>query len=176
MACPSCCDHCCRSEKVMAAVLEMLPVARELFRSGTPASQMDRICQSEDWRLCVLHAADGTGTTGGGCSAYRWRPIVCRLFGFAAIKNKYGRTEFAACSVLKARSPATTTVVTAAIDLGLTVPTFTAARLMVSLVDPALGNPPLPINRALRLAIDRYGLAVRLAADQKRLTFGSVIA
>jgi len=157
------CGICCRSEKVEASVLEMLPLARALFRSGQINDWAQLIFDEDPGRLCRLFRPDPQTADLGRCRFYPFRPLLCRLFGFAAGVDKRGRPVYSACRVVTTIDPETSSQAAFAVSEGLPVPLFSEFHLRAAMVQPELGNPPVPINQALQQAVQCYGLALEMA-------------
>jgi len=162
LGCPPGCGNCCTSDNVEATVIEMLPVAQELFRRGEVENWLERLAISDGKRACVFYAADSVVAENGRCCFYPWRPRVCRLFGFAAVKNKYGKQIFAPCVRQKEMVPLAVERALMAVLAGQAVPGFADFSLQIVGIEPALGTQLLPINRAVEIALERYGLALQL--------------
>lgn len=166
--CPSGCGKCCASAKVEATVLEMLPIAEELFRRGESLQWLDRIHTANESGTCVFYhpGPDTVMTQKGCCLMYSRRPVVCRMFGFATVKNKNGKPELALCRYHKESSPFLAESVRKAILNGLPVPSFTEFSIRISCLDPCIGTQLVPINRALRLALEREGIRIQMTGAQ----------
>jgi Fe-S-cluster containining protein len=157
------CGICCRSEKVEASVLEMLPLARSLFYDGPIEAWIEPILNASPQGPCLFFQADARVTTQGRCGRYRWRPLVCRMYGYAARNDKHGKPIFSPCRIIKSLFPDAAAMAAIAVGEKLPIPRFSDFHLRAAAVEPNLGNPPLPINRALQLAVERYGLAWHLS-------------
>jgi len=165
LQCPPGCGKCCTSVKVEATVPEMLPLAQELFQQGEWYLWLERIAAADDERKCVFYQPDPVISVNGRCLVYPWRPTLCRLFGFAAVKNKKGLPEAVICEHQKKNMPEIAAAVKAAVPDGLPIPKFTDFSIQISSLDPCSEIRPIPINRAARLALERYGLAMQLAGS-----------
>ncbi|MCJ7771733.1 MAG: hypothetical protein MUP22_01210, partial [Desulfobacterales bacterium] len=77
------------------------------------------------------------------------RPLICRLFGFAARKNKYNKIEFTPCKVLKQKQPHLAQRAHIAISNGIMPPLYQESALRVASVLPSMGFRRFPINRAI---------------------------
>lgn len=158
LACPAGCSYCCLSEEVEATVLEMLPLALRLRREGRLAGLLERL-REEGTRSCALHSPQPLGPSGGRCTQYPWRPILCRLFGFASAAGPAGEAELAVCRRMRSPGAAVTLGAAEAVRAGsLAAPAMRAWSLAVYRLDPALGSRLLPVNEALREALERVGL------------------
>jgi Fe-S-cluster containining protein len=159
--CPSGCGMCCQNPEVEATPLEMLPIAVELSRQGELSQWLERVEAVEAKGVCVFYQSDRLIPDNGRCSIYAWRPSLCRLFGFAAIANKQGEPELAACKKHKESIPEVIKQAQEAIANGLPVPQFAEFTMRLGNLDPNLGREPLPINQALKVAIERVGLLMQ---------------
>jgi Fe-S-cluster containining protein len=164
LACPRGCGHCCRSEKVEATVLECIPLAYELFRTFQAELILKRLLKNGDERRCVLYRSDFTEAGLWGCSHYRHRSVVCRLFGFAGNRDRDGIPRLAMCRVMKdSRGPEAAAL--GGDDGDASLPLFSEAGLRITALHPALGVARMPINMALREALQKVGMALDLAAS-----------
>ena len=142
---------------------EMLPVARELFRRGEAYGVLEHLRNDGDTGRCVFFVVDMVASFKGHCRYYFWRPTVCRLFGFAGRKNKRGRQDATFCERQKEWAPALVAEAGNATTRGrLKAPDYTNFSIRFSALDREL----IPINRAIRLAVERYGLRVQMAGAQ----------
>jgi Fe-S-cluster containining protein len=165
LQCPPGCGACCQNPEVEATSLEMLPIARELWQSGELGEWMERVEAVDGKGVCVFYQPDALISGNGRCGIYAWRPSLCRLFGFAAIVNKQGEPELAACKKHKEIMPEVVERAQAAIENGLPVPHFADFSMQLSNLDPHLGRERLPINQALKMAIERVGLLMQFQHD-----------
>ena len=90
----------------------------------------------------------------GSCSDYRYRGLICRLFGYAASRDKYGRLRLATCKIIKEGQQENYHTAEEAISKGLYVPVFTDYYMQLSQIDNRLATTLLPINQALATAIE----------------------
>ncbi len=158
VSCPPGCGACCaRPGGVEARVAEMLPAAFALLeRSGPVADAVyERAAADPDGR-CAFFVPEFADGARGKCAHYDLRPGLCRLFGFASARDKYGRPQLSTCAIL--RTPA----LGARVERGeLTPPAITSVGDAVAALAGAgsgLGEL-LPINRALTAALTRAYLA-----------------
>jgi Fe-S-cluster containining protein len=160
LGCPPGCGECCLSPEVEATVLEMLPLALDLRCRGLLESTLARLGSGgEPPRPCLFYSPAPLGAFGGHCSVYPWRPLLCRLFGFAAVAGPEGRPELAVCGRMRAALPDRARAAAAAVLAGrLRAPLMRDWSLAAYRLDPALGANPLPINSALKQALERVGL------------------
>ena len=165
LACPPGCGECCLSPEVEATVLEMLPLALRLRRDGRLARTLAGLGSREPPRRCVFYSPDPLGAFGGHCTVYPWRPLLCRLFGFASVADPESRPELAVCGRMRAADPGSARAAAEAVAAGrLKAPVMRDWSLAAYRLDPALGSGPQPINTALKQALERVGLEEGLKA------------
>lgn len=155
-SCPEGCGSCCEKESVEATVLECLPAARELFLKGDAERIREEIVEKEKRGEagCVFYVPDPVFEGMGRCSLYETRPLVCRLFGFAARKNRYNEKEFVFCKKQPSAEDETRKRVIVAMESDMSVPVFQEEFMRVSSIDPGKGGKLMPINKAFREAIE----------------------
>ncbi len=159
--CPASCGRCCENPEVETTVLEMIPLALELWQRGEALAWISRAQAGENRGICVFYQPDPFVPGNGRCSVYEFRPSICRLFGFATVNNKQGKPELAACIRHKEMMPETVAQTKAAIADGLPAPNFAQISIQLAMLDPS-GIERFPINQALTLALQRVGLIAQL--------------
>ncbi len=152
--CPQGCGDCCRSEKVEATVLEMLPLAFHLFRTGQAELLIKRLEKNHDVGQCLLYRAGSCRRGMWGCSQYLHRGLVCRLFGFAGNHDRTGKPQLAQCRVMKSVE---TPVVVENLPFGA-MPLFSEAGVRITSLNPTLGTHRLPVNRAILYSLYKVGI------------------
>jgi Fe-S-cluster containining protein len=156
------CGHCCESTTPEVTATELLPAAEELFSRGEAQQWLERIASVRETERCVFFQPDPLIPGNGHCQLYVFRPSVCRLFAFAAMKNKNGKPELLTCRRQKEQIPLPVKGAQEAISGGMAVPSFDYFFLKMVALEPSLGRQRVPINRALHLALEKYGLTVQL--------------
>jgi len=164
--CPPLCGKCCTSNKIEVSVAEMFPLAEELFRRDEAVVWLGRLSAAGDTDICLFYQPDPLIPGNGRCQFYSWRPSVCRLFGFASVKDKKGKPKLAACARQKISFPSIVESAGNSVQSGLIALNFTDYSIQLSGVDPYLGSRLLPINRAARIALEKYGLEMQMAGSQ----------
>jgi Fe-S-cluster containining protein len=154
LRCPSGCGLCCPTADVRVTVLEMLPMAREIFLNHDAGAWMDRLAAQPVAGRCILFSEEQIPSA-GHCSFYTWRPVLCRLFGYAAVRSRTGANALSVCKYIRQNDPE---AATAAMAYAGEAPCFIHYGSRVYALDPVLGNELMPINTALRRAIERLGL------------------
>lgn len=158
LKCPPGCGKCCDNPDIEATPIEMLPIALELFDKKQSQKWIEK-AEAENWEGgCIFYQRDEFIAGNGRCSIYAFRPSVCRLFGFATVKNKQGTDEFAACRYHKEMMPEVVQKVKESIAGGMPMASFPESAIQLSNIEPQLGNQRMPINQALKIAIHRVGL------------------
>ncbi|MBN1849691.1 MAG: YkgJ family cysteine cluster protein [Deltaproteobacteria bacterium] len=156
MHCPSGCAVCCGDWWVEATVLEVLPLGMEIYRQGQEQAVFSAIQEKGDHEdtTCVLYIADPLLRGKSACGYYPWRPLLCRLFGFAGRRNKLGRIEFSACRIIKGQYPGDVQRAEMGLAAGLKVPVYQDAFMRIASLDPGMGYRRLPINQAIKGALE----------------------
>lgn len=99
--CKSGCGSCCEHFIPDITRIESEYLAFGLAVEGRQQEILDLV---RDWDpenpVCPLYRFD----TPFHCSVYRWRPLICRLFGACAVKDKEGRPQFRHCKWNKVAS------------------------------------------------------------------------
>ena len=152
IGCVSGCGKCCSYPDVEASPLEFLPWAFHLFLNGQ-AEKMLMTLNKTDHPTCIIYKP--LSITGQGrCSNYKYRGLICRLFGFGANTDKYGDLRLATCKIIKEGQADAYNSTDEAIQKGLYVPVFTEYYMQLNQIVFHLGNIILPINKALKMAIE----------------------
>jgi uncharacterized protein len=158
LACPTGCGACCVRTPPHVSVADMAPIARAAIASGeAEAEALHARASATGPGPCVLFAP---GRLPGGCTVYELRPVICRLFAFAAVRDKRGALEIAVCREHTAADPAAPERAAAYLAAGNPAPVF--ADLQMEAHDPDDGPAELvPINDALAAALERELLRAR---------------
>jgi hypothetical protein len=98
--------------------------------------------------------------SGGHCLLYARRPVVCRLFGFAAVRNRLGMLELSTCQPIRRDFPQAVLRAEAWLAAGSPAPLLAGYSQRLFGLDPTARL--LPINEALKRAIAHCGLAAAL--------------
>lgn len=163
LRCPDGCGSCCLSPAVQASILEMLPLAVALTMQGQAEFWLACLDEADGQERCVCFQADNVVAGNGRCRVYPWRPTICRLFPFATVRDKHGDRRLTTCAVLRESIPPTVAEASARVARGEPAPTFCECAGWVGAVDPNGDSLPMPINDALRAALQRVALASQLA-------------
>ena len=152
--CPPHCGQCCHSPKISITVLEALPLALDIYLTNDENTVMDKIEAQGDNPMCVIFEPDPQQTHKGRCSRYAVRPLICRLFGYTARKNKYNELEFLGCHVHKEQENAAFQRADMALKSGFPFPIGQEFFMQIASLDPQLGHRMLPINQAIAEALN----------------------
>ena len=159
LTCPEGCGHCCVSEKVEATVLEFIPMAFELFRTNQAEFLLKRLERNNTSKQCILFRQDLMKSGKWGCTQYRHRVLICRLFGFAGNRDRRGNLQLAMCRIMK---PGREHFEYDLSDPNGPMPIFTDAGMRITAMNPLLGSRRLPINHALMEALSKVGMYLDL--------------
>ncbi len=152
LGCVAGCGKCCTYPDIQASPLEFLPWAFHLFLNGE-AEKTLALLNTTHSATCLIYAPL-TKLGHGRCSDYKYRGLICRLFGFAANTDKYGNLRLATCKIIKEGQAGQYSNTAEAISKGLYVPIFTEYYMQLNQIDFHMGNLILPINKALKHAIE----------------------
>jgi Fe-S-cluster containining protein len=164
LKCPGACGYCCENSVVETTELEMIPVALELVHQGTAERFYDTAEKMDFEGRCVLYEPDLDRPGSGRCSHYELRPFICRLFGFSGNPDKNGAMRLVACGRMKEKDRATVEKAVAIVEEGHIKPPVMANYITkAASIDPELAREQVPINKALKRAIDRVWLHQKFA-------------
>lgn len=150
--CVAGCGKCCTKTDIEATPLEFLPLAFQLFIEGKAEQTLEELNQADS--VCHMYQPLSiTDNNSGSCGNYTYRGLICRLFGYAATRNKLGQLQLATCKLIKETYQKEYEKTTTAIANGLKLPVFTNYYTRLAQIDFSLGNTFVPINHALRLSI-----------------------
>ncbi len=152
LSCVSGCGKCCTSPNIEASPIEFLPWAFHLFLNGEAHNTQLKLNKTQSLTCLIYKPLSFVDQ--GRCSNYKYRGLICRLFGSAANTDKYGNLRLATCQIIKEGQANKYNTTTEAINKGLYVPVFTEYYMQLNQIDFKLGNIILPINKALKMAIE----------------------
>ncbi|CAN1566618.1 hypothetical protein MCETHM1_02941 [Flavobacteriaceae bacterium] len=152
--CISGCGQCCSKPNIDASPLEFLPWAFYLFLNGKAEVILEEL-NTKTTPFCHLYLSlSTTNSTNGKCTDYKYRGLICRLFGYAASRDKYGELRLATCKIIKENQQESYNNTEEAIKKGLYVPIFSDYYMQLTPIDYRLATTLLPINEALKMAIE----------------------
>ena len=154
MKCAHLCNACCRTRNIEASAAEFIPLAAALYERGRIFLTL--LDKSDETGHCPLFMPDAWKEGKGSCWDYEKRGLVCRLFGFGYRLGREGIAELVTCKVLKDSTPE---AIDKARQLGIkspdTIPIFRNYSMQLYSIAPDLAVQQLPINKAIRLAIEK---------------------
>ena len=151
--CNAGCGKCCSTPNIDASPLEFLPWAFHLFLNGK-AEETLKLLNNTTSKNCLLYRPLSVLEHKGSCSNYRYRGLICRLFGYAANTDKYGKLRLATCKIIKEQQQENFIAAEEAINEGKYVPVFTDYYMRLAQIDLRMGVILVPINEALKIAIE----------------------
>ena len=156
MKCSALCNLCCSTTHIEASPIEFIPLAKWLYEQGMVDDFLVRLEKSEKTGHCPLFLPEAWMEGKGGCLHYEKRGLVCRLFGFGYRLDREGIAELVTCKVMKKDIPE---AVGRANRLGVekpdALPIFRNYSMQLYSIDPDLAVRQLPINKAIRIAIEK---------------------
>ena len=145
------CGKCCFKADIEATILEFLPFAHHLYQLGEAEEWHEKLKVS-DSSICLI--LNPTQAGAGLCSEYTHRGLICRLFGYSARTNKYGKHELVTCQIIKTEQSAAYEVAEAIIEGGGPVPVMSDYYMQLCGIDIDLTKDFYPINRAIQKALE----------------------
>lgn len=154
LSCIAGCGKCCSTPEIDASPVEFLPWAFHVFLNGKAEETLSELEQNTTATCFLYHPKSLAEFTMGNCSNYQYRGLICRLFGFGATTDKYGKLRIATCNIIKEKQTSNFESATIAINANLSVPIFTEYYMQLSQIDFKLGNVFLPVNKAMKAALE----------------------
>lgn len=151
--CVAGCSKCCTSPNIETSILELLPYAFHLYKNNTAEIVYDQLLLNTA-SICNLYQPLKTVVQKGGCSEYRYRALICRLFGFSFTRNKSGESTLLTCKDIKSTYPIIYESLNKQAKEGSEVPLATNYYNQLTDIDYNLSKQQYPINVAMRLAIE----------------------
>lgn len=153
LKCISGCGACCQKSDIEATVLEFIPLAYHYLLENKAVEVRDKLKQ-EAGPTCSLLKLAILGGTSGLCSQYQYRGLICRLFGYAASRDKWGQLRLVTCSKIKEGQAALYIETQERIKAGLKVPVMSQYYSRLSNIDPELSRKFYPVNEAIIRALE----------------------
>lgn len=147
------CGKCCHKADIHATVLEFLPLAMHYFMNDSALEMLQKL-REEKSSVCHLLSLYVQGQGGGLCGNYSYRGLICRIFGFSAMKNKNSLLNIVTCIEIKQNMPKQYEDAEKNINNGLKIPLTSNYYRKLSTIDPILGEKTYPINEAVARAIE----------------------
>lgn len=154
LGCVKGCGKCCNKPDIYASPLEFLPWAFHVFLNNQAIDKLDELKNTSSTICNVFEPLTIVDKVNGKCSDYTHRGLICRLFGFAANRDKYGKLKLATCTVIKEDQKEDFELANQAITEKLEVPIFTDYYMKLSQIDYRLATESVLINKAMILALE----------------------
>jgi Fe-S-cluster containining protein len=146
------CGKCCYKADIEATILEFLPFAYYLYQQDLAYSWFEKL-QGGDSSLCLI--LNPTQAGAGLCSEYKHRGLICRLFGYSARTNKYGKRELVTCQIIKTEQAGNYQQASVKIEDGAEeLPVMSHYYMQLHAIDFELARDFFPINEAIKRAIE----------------------
>ncbi len=148
------CGKCCTKPDVEASPLEFLPWAYHIFLEGMAMDVLGEIKKKPTATCHLYRSLTLLDSAKGSCGDYPHRGLICRLFGYAAGRDKLGQLRLATCTIIKENQQEDFQLTALAINSGLSIPIFSEYYQKLANIDFRLGNQIVPINMALQMALE----------------------
>lgn len=155
LRCLRTCSRCC-NPRIHATVLEFLPLAYWFHKKGVAREWLIKLREEpvQEERNCILLKYLRFRGDFGRCSVYKMRPLVCRLFGFAAVLDKNLLPKLVTCQVIKTAFRENYIKALSGMGTSMHVPVMKDYYMMLYAIDPTAARIHYPIRTALRMAIE----------------------
>jgi uncharacterized protein len=158
LRCITGCGECCKKPDIEATVLEFLPMAYHLCKLNLEIKILEKLEENDQSLTCTFFSNIFSKHQIGLCTNYVHRGLICRLFGFSASRDKQGRPVLATCRIIKTNLNIEYDNAVAYIEEGGFVPVMNQYYMKLLSIDHELGQSFYPINKAIRLAIEKVSL------------------
>lgn len=168
MKCLSGCGMCCKKPDISATPLEFLPLAYQLYKDGKAYEWFEELQADQDSSICKAFRPFISEGDRGSCGQYKYRGLICRLFGFSAMLDKQGAPQLVTCKVIKTEFPQAHAVAISHIAENQPVPIMRNFYFQLRAIDAELGQTLMPINKAiveaLKVVLSYYAYRQRKGA------------
>ena len=152
LTCKAGCGKCCTKPDIEATPLEFLPLALHIHNAGKGNAWLDLFEAQPENKICLAFNAHQLGV--GLCSEYTHRGLICRLFGYSARLNKFGKKELVTCSIIKTEKSTNYQIAMEGMQNESSVPMIANFYSKLHYIDPVMANQFMPINKAIHRAIE----------------------
>lgn len=153
LSCFSGCGACCRKADIEATALEFLPFAYACLLENR-AEEVLEMLRAQPSPYCHLLKLAVNGKSGGLCAEYNYRGLICRLFGYAAARDKWGSLRLVTCNKIKEEQATIYAESLEKIKAGLAVPVMSQYYSRLNAIDSLLSQKFYPINEAMAEALE----------------------
>ncbi|UII28269.1 YkgJ family cysteine cluster protein [Fulvivirga maritima] len=151
--CISGCGLCCKKPDISASPLEFLPLAYSLFKEDLAYQWLEELQASGSEPICKIFRPLLTDGDTGFCSNYKYRGLICRLFGYSAMLDKQGTPQLVTCKTIKTELPQAVLTAQQHIAEGKKTPVMRNYYFQLRSIDSELGQNLMPINQAILEAL-----------------------
>ena len=149
------CGKCCNNPEVEASVLEMFPLALRILDENKLEEWLDKL-EEPAQDHCLMYEPHTPDGSKGQCGVYKERPSLCRMFGVAGFYNKHQEVTLSVCKLIREKYPDLTKIRESEVS-GKT-PMLITWSYRLAQIDPGLIQDRMPINQALKKALERIAL------------------
>lgn len=150
------CGKCCNIPEVEASVLEMLPLALRMLDENKLEEWLDKL-ENPAQEHCLMYEPHSPDGSLGQCGVYKERPSLCRMFGVSGFYNKHREITLSVCTLIREKYPDLTKTRRSEVSEKKTPMLITWSYRLAQL-DPALIQNRMPINQALKKALEKVAL------------------
>lgn len=150
LRCKSGCGMCCTKPDIAATTLEFLPFAYALAKNNLAHQWLQKL-RDHEGSICI-NLSSFLEANGGFCTNYNHRGLICRLFGFSAMKSKNG-PQLVTCKTIKTEFAESYEQAKTHIQLKKPTPILSNYYSQLRAIDPVLGTEMMPINQAMMESI-----------------------
>lgn len=154
--CLSGCGKCCTNPDIEASPLEMIPLALKILDENKLDEWLEKL-ENSNQKPCILYESHSSDGSKGACGSYLERPSICRMFGVAGRLDKYQKVSLSICKLIKENYSELYKTVEKEANPQNT-PLFGPWTLRLSQLDPDLIQKRMPINQALKKALEKVAL------------------
>lgn len=173
LGCISGCGKCCANPKISASPLEFLPLAFDLYEKGKADVAMEILENTGEEDFCIVYKSFSEDGASGFCSDYQNRGLICRLFGSSSRVNKVGKKEIITCKKIKTEKEEFYNKAAASVNEDLPVPSSAGTYRKLSNIDSNMAEDHMPINRAIKVALEKVLTYTYYTENQEPETFES---
>lgn len=149
------CGECCKKNDIEATILEFLPYAYHQYKNGNVYDVLEHVTTySSSNSICYIFSPFSSSMTSGLCSEYKYRGLICRLFGFSAFINKMGEPQLSTCKKIKEAMPSQFIKAEEFIRSGKKVPVMRNYYFTLMAIDRDLAEKRYPVNTAIKKALE----------------------
>ena len=149
------CGKCCNNPEVEASVLEMFPLALRILDENKLEEWLDKL-EEPAQDHCLMYEPHSPDGSKGQCGVYKERPSLCRMFGVAGFYNKHHEVTLSVCKLIREKYPDLTKVRES--EVSDKTPMHITWSYRLAQIEPGLIQDRMPINQALKKALERIAL------------------